>query len=171
VRFVAATNRDLNEEGRFRQDLYFRLCGMTLTIPPLRERIADIEPLALSFAEGACAAAGRPVPAFSPEALATLQQYSWPGNIRELHNVIDRAVILCTGDRIDHIALPHEKMGRPIAAASMSAIRPDSLTREQVIDALQRSAGNQTRAAKLLGISRSTLVDRLEQFQIPRPRK
>ncbi|KYF53572.1 Fis family transcriptional regulator, partial [Sorangium cellulosum] len=104
VRFLSATHRDLEAEvarGAFRQDLYFRLNGVTFTIPPLRQRIADIAPLAELFAARACAAFERSqIPAISGEVLALLERYPWPGNIRELRNVMERAVMLCAGDRL-----------------------------------------------------------------------
>ena len=104
VRFVAATNRDLEEEiaaKRFREDLYFRLNGITLTIPPLRERTDEIAPLAALFlANGRRAAGTSRAPALSPAALALLRAYAWPGNIRELRNVIERAVLLSSGGTI-----------------------------------------------------------------------
>jgi DNA-binding NtrC family response regulator len=111
VRFISATNRDLEAEsirGTFRQDLYFRLNGISLIIPPLRERTAEIEPLARNFIAKACAQMRlRTPPELSPEALEMLLRHAWPGNIRELRNVIERSVVLCTGDRImpEHLGL------------------------------------------------------------------
>lgn len=111
VRFISATNRDLEGEsirGTFRQDLYFRLNGISLVIPPLRERVAEIEPLARSFVAKACAQMRlRTPPELSREAIEALERHPWPGNIRELRNVIERSVVLCTGDRIlpEHLGL------------------------------------------------------------------
>jgi DNA-binding NtrC family response regulator len=104
VRFVSATNRDLEDEsakGRFRSDLYYRLAGVTLRIPPLRERPHEIEPLARAFVERAAAEAKRSPPSLSPAALEVLRRYPWPGNIRELRNVVERAVLLTDVDAID----------------------------------------------------------------------
>jgi DNA-binding NtrC family response regulator len=214
VRFIAATNRDLEAEvakGRFRLDLYFRLNGVTLFVPPLRSRLEEIESLARTFVTQAAQRTGTAVePALSPDALERLKAYSWPGNVRELRNAIERAVLLCGGGpiRVEH--LPTEKMGATrapvspgpsevtaslIAGASadfdaptLTAIkvapgsRPsdsiraldlqrEALERQHILETLDLCAGNQTRAAKMLGISRGTLLARLDAFGIPRPRK
>jgi transcriptional regulator with GAF, ATPase, and Fis domain len=119
VRFVAATNRNLEDEiarERFRLDLYYRLNGFTIVVPPLRERTGEIEPLARHFIRLACKAGGRTALEISPEALSILLAYDWPGNIRELKNVIDRAILLSSGYAILPQHLPLEKMGRVIAA-------------------------------------------------------
>src|SRR5947208_9726754 len=110
VRFVAATNRNLEEEvaaGRFRRDLYFRLNGMTVHIPPLRARRAEIVPLAEVFLRQFACSAGRPAPRLSTQSAQVLQAYGWPGNIRELRNMMERAVLLATGDEIvpEHLLL------------------------------------------------------------------
>ncbi|WP_437864777.1 sigma 54-interacting transcriptional regulator [Sorangium sp. So ce363] len=110
VRFLSATNRDLAAEvkrGAFREDLFFRLNGIALTIPPLRARIAEIAPLARAIADRTASAVGRPAPAFAPETLAALEAHRWPGNIRELRNVIERAVVLSGGDTLlpEHLLL------------------------------------------------------------------
>ncbi|KYF69453.1 Fis family transcriptional regulator, partial [Sorangium cellulosum] len=123
VRFLSATHRDLEAEvarGAFRQDLYFRLNGVTLTIPPLRERALDIAPLVELFAVKASKAFERQrVPAASAEALALLERYPWPGNIRELRNVIERAVMLCTGDTLlpEHLPAKMRTGDAPAAPA------------------------------------------------------
>ncbi len=120
VRFVAATNRDLELEvqrGSFRKDLFFRLNGISFVIPPLRERVGEIEGLARGLIREACQRMGRAQePELSPEVLALLEQYPWPGNIRELRNVVERAVLLCTGDRLELSHLPAEKMSSHFAA-------------------------------------------------------
>jgi DNA-binding NtrC family response regulator len=109
VRIICATNRDLASQvrtGVFRQDLYFRLNGITLTIPPLRARRSEIAPLAREFIHEACRHAGRPTLPMSDEGFAYLESQSWPGNVRELRNAIERAVTLCTDERIEikHLA-------------------------------------------------------------------
>jgi transcriptional regulator with AAA-type ATPase domain len=129
VRFLAATNRDLEEEvskKTFRQDLYFRLNGISLTVPPLRERPGDIEPLARSFVASAVKVLDRPAPALSEEALRLLGSYCWPGNVRELRNVMERAVLLCDGSEIGAEHLPVEKMqlGAPGSGAPARGARP-----------------------------------------------
>ncbi|TMB01587.1 MAG: FHA domain-containing protein [Deltaproteobacteria bacterium] len=203
VRFVAATNRDLELEvqrGSFRKDLFFRLNGISFVIPPLRERVGEIEGLARGLISEACQRMGRAQePELSPEVLALLQQYPWPGNIRELRNAIERAVLLCTGERLELPHLPAEKMSSHFAArrTAHAAAAPPGLAplppppglrgapllplelreqlaqaeRQRIVEALSRCAGNQTEAAQALGISRRTLVKRLAAFNIPRPRK
>jgi two-component system response regulator AtoC len=208
ARFVAATNRDLHHEisaGRFRQDLYFRLNGFAIVIPPLRERTEEIEALARHFVAVACKQAGRKRLDIEPDALEMLRSYDWPGNIRELKNVIDRAVLLCSGHSITTAQVARERMGRAAAQSKSAPPPPASIydasfeltvstkvdmprmrgqeatipppagpaddERARVVAALEQCAWNQTAAAKLLGVSRQTLVNRLEEFNLPRPRK
>jgi two-component system, NtrC family, response regulator AtoC len=187
VRFLAATHRDLGSEvngGQFRQDLYYRLAGVTLRIPPLRERKDELAALAASFAGDAAERIGRPRPALSPSARAALEAHEWPGNIRELRNVVERAVLLA-GDApaIDeaHLHMAEEVTARPSLAPPAPAPQSstgvqlreelDALERERILGALERCAGNQTRAAETLGIPRSTLLKRLDSLGIKRPRK
>ena len=186
VRFVAATNRDLEAEiarGTFRSDLYFRLNGISLTIPPLRSRVAEIRPLAYKFLDRAARELprGSGLPQISEAAMTLLESYAWPGNIRELRNVIERAALLCGDDPILPEHLPLEKMRAvlPIAAASAGAPVDIDKLKEQireadkvaVLDALAKCAGNQSEAAALLGITRRALVYKLDQYGLPRPRK
>jgi len=188
VRFLAATNRVLEDEvagGGFRQDLYYRLNGISLLIPPLRARVDEIEPLARSFADNAAKVAERPVPKLSPAALKLMLSYAWPGNIRELRNTIERALLLSTGESITPEDLPLEKMrGTPVSMerAPDAASRPaqsfavagldgeSRLDYERIVESLSICSGNQTRAAKLLGMSRRTFCARLKAYGIPRPR-
>jgi DNA-binding NtrC family response regulator len=175
IRFIAATNRDLGEAvhaGNFRADLFYRLNGISLMIPPLRQRIGEIEELARKFVDDASTRAERrPAPTISAEALAWLKGYAWPGNIRELQNTMERAVLLCTGSEITLEHLPPSTgaiaPGRPGDPRSADA-DPE---RQRILDALEKCAGNQTRAARLLGISRNTLLARLDAYGIARPRK
>ncbi len=186
VRFIAATNRDLETEvkrGNFRQDLFFRLNGISLVIPPLRERVAEIEGLARAFIAQATKQSGRTgEPSLTPEALVLLKGYGWPGNIRELRNVIERAVLLCTTQTLEADLLPAEKLSTPVLSRRADAGPPAAnvpqgkdesydAERSRILDALDKSAGNQTLAAKLLGISRRTMLNRLDSYSIPRPRK
>ncbi len=187
VRVVSATNRDLRAmvaAGTFRTDLYFRLNGTTFTIPPLRERVADIEPLALAFAEGMAARLGRPPPALEPLALRALEAYGWPGNIRELKNVIERAVVMRPSGAITTADLVLEGAFTPptsnVARATAPEARPSAerlwsdvevLERARIVDALQATAGNQSAAARRLGIARATLNKRIEVYGLARPKK
>ena len=173
VRFIASTNRDLRilvAEGTFREDLYFRLNGITIELPPLRERTTEIEGIARELLGKACIEAGRGQLDLGREAVARLESYEWPGNIRELKNAIDRAVLLSAGDSIDPAAVPAgEHVGD---AAAGARLRQDLATfeRQRIVEALDKCAGNQTKAAQLLGISRRTLVSRLGEYNLPRPR-
>jgi len=173
VRFISATNIDLEarvEAGKFRADLYFRLDGISVVLPPLRERPADIAPLARMFASRVAERLGRSVPGFGRAAIALLESHAWPGNVRELRNVIERAVVLCAGsDTIE----PNDLASIASAPASQGRLKDDlsKLERDRIIRTLDEAAGNQTRAAKLLGISRHALIDRLDRYGIARPRK
>jgi two-component system, NtrC family, response regulator AtoC len=188
VRFIAATNRDLEAEalsGCFRRDLYYRLAGYTALVPSLRERREDILPLAQGFLRRA--SAGRSTPTrIRDDAAVQLLDYAWPGNVRELRNIIERAVVLSEGRSIGPEHLPLEKMrsmvlvgGRSAASGALDTSEADlaSLTpeeraeRQRIQDALAQCAGNQSMAAELLGISRSTLVNRLKLYRLRRPRK
>jgi two-component system response regulator AtoC len=205
VRIVAATNRDLQVEldaGRFRRDLYFRLSGVSIVVAPLRERLDEIEPLTRRFVARAAELSRRPAPSISPEVFALLRAYSWPGNIRELRNIAERAVMLCDGDVIQLQHLPADKMAPDLPSRAPSAPRatyrppvmgiedtgstdipaaPDDelfldvrdvqRERARIVDALRACHGNQTKAAEMLGMSRRTLVSRLTEYELPRPRK
>jgi len=185
VRFVAATNRDLEEQvrhGRFREDLYFRLNGALVVVPPLRERVGEIEPLATEFIRATCEELGRrPVPELRPEALVMLQSYAWPGNVRELRNFIERAVLVAPGAELTPEHFPIQRMAStlrlhrvgpesspPPAPPAAASSDPE---RDRILGVLADCGGNQSRAAKELGISRTTLVSRLDSYGIPRPRK
>ncbi|HKP59482.1 MAG TPA: sigma-54 dependent transcriptional regulator [Polyangiales bacterium] len=182
VRFVAATHRDIEqaaEQGAFRQDLYYRLNGITLEVPPLRERPADIAPLAAMFLAKSTQLLGRDrPPQLSEAALQALLDYAWPGNIRELRNVVERALLLCDSPSVLPEHLPAKLLREPQAQASVAQDpraelmrQMELVERQRIIDALSKCAGNQTLAAQSLGISRRTLVTRLAQFELPRPRK
>ncbi len=230
VRFVFATNRDLLEEvasGRFRRDLYYRINGLTISIPPLRERRSEIVPLARAFANRA---RGGAAIGFGNEVVTALEQHSWPGNVRELRNTVERAVLLSSGGAIrpSHLVLappreapkptresqttmPVERVSsedeaafraseptmrpsetyirgsEPALRPSEAAMRPSEsamrrsesslasevaeLERKRIIEALERYGGNQTQVARELGISRGTLIARLDQYGLRRPRK
>jgi DNA-binding NtrC family response regulator len=176
IRFVAATNLDLEravERGTFRMDLYFRLSAATLVVPPLRERPAEVVALARRFATHAGRSGTAPKDITS-DALARLRDYPWPGNIRELRNVIERAAVLAGDGPIGVEHLPAEKIHRSAtgtAVLSLASVPAKADERTRILDALARAGGNQGRAAALLGVSRRTLINRLVQYDLPRPRK
>jgi DNA-binding NtrC family response regulator len=184
IRLIAATHQDLNEritDGLFREDLYYRLNGISVIVPPLRERIDDIEPLARHFL-ARFAKKGRTPPTLSSDAVDVLEAHSWPGNVRELRNLMERALILCDGTQIEPPHLPLDRArahcsARPVHAVvtrqGASTLRDEvkTLERGRIELALEECDGNQRRAAQKLGLSRGALLRRLEALQISRPRK
>jgi transcriptional regulator with GAF, ATPase, and Fis domain len=196
IRFIAATNRDLQAEvmrGTFRKDFYHRLNGLEIVIPPLRQRTTEIGPLAEHFLAAETRRYDRTSPLqLSPEALGYLERHDWEGNVRELRNVIERAAALSTGDVITPADLPGNLTGvargtapRPAVpapaestagtAAGAADGKPWSPAeieeRQRIVQALEQHAGNQTRAAKHLGMPLRTLVNRLKKYGISRPRE
>jgi transcriptional regulator with GAF, ATPase, and Fis domain len=201
VRYVAATSHDLQQlvnEQRFRADLFFRLNGFSLTLPPLRRRKSEILPLARFFLQRG-ANKTRAVP-FCPDAEQRLLDYAWPGNVRELKSVVERAGVLAgAASSIDasHILLPEVEMRisyppqdmprgsappppppvdlppMPSESGAPQDLRKqhESWERTQIINALEKTSGNQKEAAKLLGVSRRTLINKIETHGIARPRK
>ena len=173
IRFLAATHRDLRDavaEGEFRQDLYFRINGITILVVPLRDRKDTIPALVQEFLAEASARARREAPRLTPAALATLARHDWPGNVRELKTVIERAILLAPGPEIGP---KHIVIDTPVSAEEVVLPRAPSTNqseRDRIIAALDECAGNQTRAAKKLGIARATLAHKLALFRIPRPR-
>ncbi len=192
VRFISSTTKDLAAEveaGRFRRDLYFRVAGATFALPPLRDRKDEVLPLAEQFVAAAAGPLGRSF-VLADDAKAWFASNTWPGNIRELRNACERAVLLATGSTIErqHLAIdqpqrpPHRMRTSPtMTPPPGSMLAPDmpsqvratvaELERQRILEALDKCAGNQTRAAELLGISRRTLINRLDEYGIARPRK
>jgi two-component system response regulator AtoC len=185
VRFVSATNRNLVDEvarGRFRRDLYFRLNTVTLSIPPLRERRTEVLLLAEHFIRASLKRTGgsRPAPALAPDAIAALETHEWPGNVRELRGAVERALLLADKViRAEHLQLETRAEPEPMdimttrsrPAASNMPEELEELERRRILEALELFTGNQTRAAEHLGISRRTLLNRLDEYGFPRPRK
>ena len=184
VRFVSATHRSLDAEvaaGRFREDLYYRLAGMTIRIPPLRERPDELVPLARRFVEDAAGRLGRPAPEITAAALAALAGHAWPGNIRELRNAMERAVVVCG---VGPISPAHLPLGERRAAATgpPAAVPPppgsspglrdevEALERARIVAALEAAGGNQSEAARRLGMSRGALLARLRAWGLLRRR-
>jgi len=186
VRVIAATNRDLEEEvkqSRFREDLYYRLAVFTIFVPPLRDRPADILPLAVKFARQFAAELGQPVAALSDEVRAALESYSWPGNVRELRNAVERAVVLTPEGSIGLEALPESvrahapgtvesgAVGTRVALDGHVPAQLQLIERAAVIAALEACGGNQTQAARRLGMSRRSLIYKMERFGLKSPPK
>jgi DNA-binding NtrC family response regulator len=169
VRVVCATNRRLDEmvaAGEFREDLWFRVNTFEIPLPPLRERIADIGPLARHLAARFGAAARGREEIFAPETVATLEQYRWPGNVRELANVIEHALILCDEGPIRPEHLPHRFSARPplpLVPRSSAAGSLRDIEVQAIQEALDRHGGNKPKAAEELGISLKTLYNKLNQ--------
>jgi DNA-binding NtrC family response regulator len=175
ARLICGTTRDLKammETGQFRQDLYYRLSAVSLSVPPLRDRREDIVLLAKHFL-GRRAAEGRPRPSrISPYAIEALLGYHWPGNVRELEHVIERAATMTAGDEIElkDILLPREAAACDLHSAAMPDRLPGltetiaGIERSLIDSALRRAAGNQARAAQFLGIPRTTLRDKMAKY-------
>ncbi len=169
VRVIAATNRNLEDavrEGRFREDLYYRLRVLPVELPPLRERDGDVMLLASHFVDGFNREFKKSIRGFVPDARAALETYPWPGNVRELRNVLERAVLLAEHDlleREDVLALAPSPLsaGFRLPAGGLDL---EQLERDLVAQALKRSGGNQTKAGKLLGLNRDQIRYRIEKF-------
>ena len=165
VRIVCATHQNLKkliEEGRFREDLYYRVSEVVLTIPPLRERHGDAALLAHAFIGKFSREEGRSLLSFKPEAIAAIEAYPWPGNVREMENCIKRAVIMADGPQITA-----EDLGLPVPAKSIEPVNlrqvRDEAERKAIVKVMGRVEGNVGRAAELLGVSRPTLYNLIER--------
>jgi transcriptional regulator with GAF, ATPase, and Fis domain len=164
VRVIAATNRDLRkavEQGAFRDDLYYRLQVFEIAIPPLRDRKSDVLPLAEAFLQDIARSFGRPLAGLTADAKRALLEHSWPGNIRELRNALERAAILCEGGLIapQHLLLPTRPQG---AAAKTTDL--NEVERQTIGHVMRETRGNKSRAAKRLGLSRTQLYGRLRKY-------
>jgi len=176
VRIIAATNRDLQkdvEDGRFREDLYYRLNVVNLPMPSLRERKEDIPLLAQHFLERFAEKNRRNLKGFTPAAMDLLTRYSWPGNVRELENALERAVILSLGDYITERELPPAIVGQvtgdstaDIIAGNMGGLSLEEVEKAAIIQTLQETGGNKSEAAKILQITRTTLNNKIKKYGI-----
>ena len=161
TRIIAATNKNLKtmvDNGTFRQDLYFRLNVFPVTVPPLRERISDIPLLIKHFIKKYAFSFGKNIQAADDDYIEILKNYSFPGNIRELENIVERSIILTSGDKLTSDTLP--------ALDTNNNLTLKNTEKQSIIDALKHSEGNKTNAAKLLGISRRALYYKLEQYNL-----
>jgi two-component system response regulator AtoC len=176
ARIISATNRDIEtlvREGKFREDLYYRLNVLRLVVPPLRDRAEDIPPLAEHLLKKLSFRMGRPLPGLSPEAMERLRNYPFPGNVRELENVLERALIYRERGDIGAADIDLSQRGSPAApdAEGESATTTQSLEhieRDAIGRALARSGGNRTRAAAELGISRKTILNKIKIYGLDR---
>jgi DNA-binding NtrC family response regulator len=170
VRVIAATNKDLEEtvrQGRFREDLYYRLNVINISIPPLRERRQDIEPLAEYFLRKYEGKVQKKLKGFSPGAKEALLRYDWPGNVRELENVIERASILSDADTISREDLSIPSYPAHPEAGTEQALPPlQEVEKEYILKLLEQTKGNQTKASRLLGIDRKTLYLKMKKYGI-----
>jgi two-component system, NtrC family, response regulator AtoC len=171
VRIVAATHRPLDQlvrEGRFRADLYFRLRVVQLELPPLRERGDDVMLLARSFLVAHAQRYGRPLPALTAAAEQLLRGHTWPGNVRELRNLLEQAVLLGRGPTLDRADLAPWSDAKPPEPLPPAAATLPALERQALVQALERSGGNISQAARELGISRDTLRYRIDKHGLSR---
>jgi DNA-binding NtrC family response regulator len=176
VQVISATNRDLEQavvEGRFREDLFYRLNVVPIEVPPLRERPEDVAPLALHFLDSLSKELRIPPRHLTPEALTALETHDWPGNVRQLRNVLERILLLEDGETIEITSLPVE-ISRPMAAGGppnptqgfvlpLEGVQLEELEKTLLRQALERTRGNKTHAARLLGISRDALRYRVDK--------
>jgi transcriptional regulator with PAS, ATPase and Fis domain len=174
LRVLAATHRDLESmvrEGLFRQDLFYRLNVIRLELPPLRERLADLELYVRFFLERMADRSGRKVRGLRPAALEHLKNHLWPGNVRELENVLERALVMSQGDWLDVGDLPVLRASLPASGGAVFPLPDGGISLEEVEksllgQALERAGGNKSAAARLLGLTRRTLGYRLEKHGI-----
>ncbi|MCS6899036.1 MAG: sigma-54 dependent transcriptional regulator [Myxococcales bacterium] len=171
VRVIAATNRRLEEEvreGRFREDLYYRLNVVSIEMPPLRVRPGDILVLAEHFLKKYAAENGKPIKGFSPEAIARLSEHGWPGNVRELENVIERSVVLCEGETITPQCLPVSLNTPHRTVVRIPGSTFAEIERHAILSTLEAVGGSTTRAARMLDISVRTIQYRLHEYGLAR---
>jgi two-component system response regulator AtoC len=173
VRIMAATNKDLAQrcdDGVFRQDLYYRINVLNIALPPLREHREDITEIAHFFVAHYCQKDNRPAMTLSNDTIASLMAYEWPGNIRELENVIARAVAMASGTIIqpDDLGLPELSSVDTQTGSLKDTVRTTTsqLEKDAIIKALKKHGGNRTRAAQALGISRRNLLNKIKQFNL-----
>jgi DNA-binding NtrC family response regulator len=176
VRVIAATNRNLEDEvkrGRFREDLYYRLNVMPIVMPALRQRPEDIPRLITYYVDSYNTEFRKRIRRVAPSAMERLKSYPWPGNVRELRNAVERAMLLAEGDELtlDHFPVVEKRTAELSESVELpaSGIDLEQLERSLVVQALQRSGWNQTRAAGLLGVNRDQIRYRIEKFKLEKP--
>jgi two-component system, NtrC family, response regulator HydG len=179
VRLISATNREIEQlvkEGKFRQDLYYRLKVVTIQLPPLRERRSDIPVLVKRFMEDFAASYDRPEPTISNAAMRVLQSYDWPGNVRELRNVMESMFVVDVDGRLDLEDIPEEILGHQgrlattVAEDSLIGRPLDEVEAYYIEQALKQTGGNREDAARMLGIGERTLYRKIDEYRIPAPK-
>ncbi len=169
VRIITATNEDLTEaveKGTFREDLYHRLNEFSIAIPSLEERYEDLLIFADSFLDKANSSLNKEVLGFSPEVISAFEKYHWPGNLRELQNVIKRAVLLTTGDTVEIDALPREVLSSKKEESEPENFSKAEYEKEQILKALKKTNFNKSKAAKLLQVTRKTLYNKINHYNL-----
>ncbi len=173
VRVLAATHRDLYAQvqaGRFREDLYYRLNVVPLELPPLRERSGDVRQLLRALTGELAKKHGLQPPVYSPQAVEALERYRWPGNVRELRNFCERMVVLFSGRIVEIQNLPREVREKeaepPLFSLPDGGIHLEELEKQMIRQALHKTYGNRSRAARLLGLTRDTLLYRIKKYAI-----
>jgi len=169
-RIIAATNRAVDEaikDGKLREDLYYRISAISISLPPLRERREDILPLARAFLKRFCSQADRPLTEFTPAALERLKKYDWPGNVRQLQNEIQRSVLMSDGKAIDadDLAINDPKPGEAGEDSNLTLM--EAMERNKIIEVLKETGGNKLETARRLGIGRQTLYNKIKAYAIP----
>ena len=167
VRVIAATNRDLEKEvkaGKFREDLFYRLSVVRVSMPPLRKRKEDIETIATDLLAGISKEIGKKIKGLSAEAGAALSAYAWPGNVRELRNILGRAAALCNGDRIEARDLFLTQKKKTATLDGLSGKTLEEIEKAAIQATLKSVNGNKTEAAKSLGIAYSTLYEKMKKY-------
>ncbi|MBI5772194.1 MAG: sigma-54-dependent Fis family transcriptional regulator [Verrucomicrobia bacterium] len=166
-RVVATTNRKVDEAiqtGKLRKDLFFRVSAVTIEVPPLRDRREDILPLAGAFLKRYAAQSGRAVEGFTPTATEALRNFDWPGNVRQLQNQVQRAVLTCEGSQLDTADLLTNIEEVPAAKANLSLM--EGVERNMIVQVLRETGGNKLKAAQRLGIGRQTLYNKIKSYEI-----
>ncbi len=175
VRVISATNQDLNtliEEKKFRQDLYFRIKGVSIVLPALRDRSEDIPALADFFLKEAISETGSKVTGITAPAIDVLRAYDWPGNIRQLKNCIRTMVVMAESDSLDVSDIPPDiarrrQLGAGVKAASdLSGMSLNEIEKQAIIDTLARTGNNREKAAKILGIGERTLYRKIKEYNL-----
>ena len=168
-RIIAATNRLVEEalkEGKLREDLFYRISAITIPLPPLRERRDDILPLAIAFLKRYASQADRVLTEFTPAAAERMRKYAWPGNVRQLQNEVQRAVLMCEGKVVDAHDLSITTADLAAQPENQNLTIMEAMERTKIIEVLKETNGNKLETAKRLGIGRQTLYNKIKAYDI-----